>query len=307
MDLVSVERLYKNRTIIAITICIIVLLTVAIFIGNQILNSQKKEEVYHIYFKQYLVGQKIKTQEIIKDVELQAKNAEIKKKKQEIERLPNLTEEGIANMASIYKSETKRVFLTFDDGPSKTVTPLILDLLKKEDIQATFFVLGARVELNPDLVKREYVEGHYIANHGYSHIYSKIYTSPQTVLDEYNKTNTAVQNAIGQQNYNSHLFRFPGGKPGGKYAEIKAGAVDLLKENNIAYVDWNALTGDAEGKTTPEEMLTELKETAKDRNSLVILMHDAGDKKATYQVLPSVIQYLRDEGYEFKNFYDIIK
>lgn len=307
MDLVSVERLYKNRTIIAITICIIVLLIVAIFIGNQILNSQKHEQVYRIYFKQYLLGQKIKTQEIIKDIELQEKNAEIDRKKQEIERLPNLTEEGIANMSSIYKSETKRVFLTFDDGPSKTVTPLILDLLKKEDIKATFFVLGARVELNPDLVKREYIEGHYIANHGYSHIYSQIYISPQTVLEEYNKTNTAVQNAIGQSTYNSHLFRFPGGKAGGKYATIKASAADLLKSNNIAYVDWNALTGDAEGKTTPAEMLTELKETAKDRNSLVILMHDAGDKEATYQVLPSVIQYLRDEGYEFKNFYDIIK
>lgn len=307
MDLVSVERLYKNRTIIAITICIIVLLSVAIFIGNQILNSQKNEQVYRTYFRQYMLGQKIKAQDKINNTELQAKNAEMEKKKQEIERLPNLTEEGIANMASIYKSETKRAFLTFDDGPSKTVTPLILDLLKKEDIKATFFVLGARVELNPDLVKREYIEGHYIANHGYSHIYSQIYTSPQTVLNEYNKTNTAVQNAIGQSTYNSHLFRFPGGKPGGKYAAIKESAADLLKSNNIAYVDWNALTGDAEGKTTPAEMLTELKETAKDRNSLVILMHDAGDKEATYQVLPSVIQYLRDEGYEFKNFYDIIK
>ena len=58
--------------------------------------------------------------------------------------------------------------MTFDDGPSQTVTPVILDTLKKENVKVTFFLLGSRVELNPDIVKREYEEGHYIANHGYA-------------------------------------------------------------------------------------------------------------------------------------------
>ena len=115
-------------------------------------------------------------------------------------------------MDSIYRSETKRAFLTFDDGPS-TVTPTILDTLKQQEIKATFFVLGSNVNAYPETVKRIYEEGHYIANHGYSHVYSSIYSTPQAVLDEYNKCNDAVKNVIGVPEYNSHLFRFPGGFP----------------------------------------------------------------------------------------------
>lgn len=117
---------------------------------------------------------------------------------------------GRKNIENIYHSETKRAFLTFDDGPS-TVTPTILEVLKQENVKASFFVLGSRVEAMPDIIKRIYEEGHYIANHGYSHTYSAIYSSPQAVLDEYNKCNEAVKKAIGKQEYNSHLFRFPGG------------------------------------------------------------------------------------------------
>ena len=220
---------------------------------------------------------------------------------------PVLTQKGKENMSQIYKSDKKRVFLTFDDGPSKTVTIPILDLLKQEKIKATFFVLGSRVELYPDIVKREYEEGHYIANHGYSHIYSQIYSSVQSVLDEYNKTNDAVRKAIGVKEYNSHLFRFPGGVPGGRYAQLKKEAVAELDKNNIAHVDWNALTGDAEGKNSVEELVSELQKTMGEKNSLVILMHDAGNKKTTYEALPTVISMLREKGYEFKSFYDIIK
>lgn len=118
--------------------------------------------------------------------------------------------DGRKNIENIYHSETKRAFLTFDDGPS-AVTPTILEVLKQENVKASFFVLGSRVEAMPDIIKRIYEEGHYIANHGYSHTYSAIYSSPQAVLDEYNKCNEAVKKAIGKQEYNSHLFRFPGG------------------------------------------------------------------------------------------------
>ena len=98
-------------------------------------------------------------------------------------------------MDTIYKSDTKRVFLTFDDGPSP-VTSKILDILKQENVKATFFILGSNVDSRKDVVKRMYEEGHYLANHGYSHTYSKIYSSPQSVLDEYNECNDKVKNAI---------------------------------------------------------------------------------------------------------------
>lgn len=220
--------------------------------------------------------------------------------------LPVLTEQAKAEIENIYHSYSKRVFITFDDGPS-TVTPQILDTLKQENVKATFFVLGSRVEAQPDMVKRMYDEGHFIANHGYSHKYTSIYQSPQTVLDEFNKCNEAVKNAIQVPEYNSHLFRFPGGSVGGKYAEIKSQAIELLKQNDIMYVDWNALTGDAETNNLSIELeIKRLQETTSGKNSVVLLMHDAQAKRVTAEALPQIICYLKEQGYEFKNFYDIM-
>ena len=230
-----------------------------------------------------------------------------KKEAERLAKIPKLTDEGKNNIANIYHSDTKRVFLTFDDGPSSTVTPLILDTLKAENIKATFFLLGSRVELNPEIVKREYEEGHYLASHGYSHVYSQIYASPQSVLDEYNNCIRAIQNAIGVPEYNPHLFRFPGGFKGGKYSKIKEEAHNLLEQNNIVHVDWNALTSDAAGAKTTEEFIAQLEKTVPKYNSVVVLMHDAGNKKATAEALPTIISYFRERGYEFENFYSIIK
>lgn len=215
------------------------------------------------------------------------------------------TDKWKQSVEHIYSSDKKRAFLTFDDGPSD-VTPIILDTLKQENIKATFFVLGQRVEQKPDMVKRMYDEGHFVANHGYSHVYDSIYSSKEAVLDEFNKCNTAVQNAIGDNEYNSHLFRFPGGSIGGKYSELKLQAKDLLKQNGIESVDWNALNGDAEtNDLTPEFELERLQCTVQGKNSVVILMHDSPLKKVTAESLSQLIGYLRNEGYEFNNFYDL--
>ena len=215
------------------------------------------------------------------------------------------TDKWKQSVEHIYSSDKKRAFLTFDDGPSD-VTPIILDTLKQENIKATFFVLGQRVEQKPDMVKRMYDEGHFIANHGYSHVYDSIYSSKEAVLDEFNKCNTAVQNAIGDNEYNSHLFRFPGGFVGGKDSELKLQAKDLLKQNGIESVDWNALNGDAEtNDLTPEFELERLQCTVQGKNSVVILMHDSPLKKVTAESLSQLIGYLRNEGYEFNNFYDL--
>ena len=95
---------------------------------------------------------------------------------------------------------------------------------------------------------------------------------------------------------------------GGKYAKIKEQAIPLLEQNNILYVDWNALTGDSE-KTNPTEeyLMNNLQQTTNEKNSVVILMHDSQAKKITVDCLPKVIEYLKQQGYEFDNFYSIIK
>lgn len=222
-------------------------------------------------------------------------------------KLPNLTQEGIDNINNIYTNGEKIVYLTFDDGPSRTVTPLILDLLRDNNIKATFFVLGSRVGLSPDIVKRAYDEGHYIANHGYSHVYSKIYQSAEYVVEEYYQCEYEIRGAIENDDYVSHLFRFPGGSTGGKYAELKQLAAAYLLDNGSVHIDWNCLTDDSAGAKTREALLERLKVTAEGKNNLVILMHDAGDKILTYEMLQEAIDYLREQGYTFKNFYDVIK
>ena len=276
---------------------ILIIILIFVFIGVivNIYNITRNYKIYKQYEKQ------------LTDIQNQERQKQIEKELARQAKLPKLTEKGKENIEHIYKSETKRAFLTFDDGPS-TVTPSILDTLKSENVKATFFVLGSNVEKHPDMLKRIYDEGHYIANHGYSHVYTSIYASPQSVLDEFYKCNDAVKNAIGEEEYNSHLFRFPGGLSGGKYAEVKQQANQLLRENNIIHVDWNALTGDAEIKEpTIEFEVQRLKETTQGKNSVVILMHDAQAKKVTAEALPQIISYLKEQGYELVNFYDVMK
>lgn len=295
MDLISIKRKYKNirNTIIAIFLITIIIILLIISRENYL---DRLYEKIHISYENQIEQAKIAEQRIAEQ-----------KEAERLAKLPQLTEVGKNNLANIYSSESKRVFLTFDDGPSKIVTTAILDVLKQENVKATFFLLGSRVELYPDIVKRQYDEGHYLASHGYSHVYSQLYASPQSVLDEHNKCMTAIRNAIGEQEYNSHLFRFPGGYTGGKYAQIKEEADLLLEQNEILHVDWNALIADSAGATTTEEFIAELEKTVPKYNSVVVLMHDNGTKQSTAQALPTIIQYFRERGFEFENFYSVIK
>lgn len=292
LDLVEITPRKLNIKKIIITVIIIILIITMCVLGVIAYKKTKKDKLNNT--------ENIIESKIIQKEKAYAHMVEFEEPKKQ-------TQDIREQISNIYHSDTKRVFLTFDDGPSKTVTPLILDLLKQENIKATFFLLGSRAELNPDIVKREYDEGHYIANHGYSHNYTNIYQTPQSVVDEFNATEAAIRNALGNQEYNSYLFRFPGGMPGGKHAQLKAEAAQILEQNGIAHLDWNALTSDAAGAKTSEEMLQNAISTIGEKNSVVILMHDAGDKILTYEMLPNLISYLREKGYEFKNMYDLIE
>lgn len=261
-------------------------------------NLMQRQEVENSGEEQEIAGVEEEVQEdIIEDEEEEQKNL-----------LPVYGEEAKKRMENIYNNDTdeKVAYLTFDDGPSSNITPQILKVLEEEGVKATFFVLGSRVELYPELLRQEYEAGHYIANHSYSHEYSSVYSTPNAVLDEFNRTEVAIRQALGIENYESHLFRFPGGSEGGKYASVKKQAKELLEENGIAHINWNALTRDAEGKPTHESLVSDLKASASGKNSIVVLMHDTGTKQMTADTLPQVIAYLKEEGYTFKNFYDIM-
>lgn len=295
-DLIVTKKKNNKSKIFIILLIICVILILFSIVGIKKINMDNNKD--------------IQVAKIL-DVNINIDTAiKIRQEKQEKEKLKNkdpLSQEQIEKISKIYTAnDGKRVFLTFDDGPSKTVTPLILDLLKKENIKATFFVLGYNVERNPEILKRVYAEGHYIANHGYSHKYNEIYNSVDTVIYEYNKTEQCIKNALDNQNYNSRVFRFPGGSVGGKYNQIKQEAKEVLKQNNVAFLDWNALSNDSAGAHTKEDIMDNITKTVGEKNNVVILMHDASDKILTYETLQDVINFLKNKGYMFKNLYDVL-
>lgn len=195
--------------------------------------------------------------------------------------------------------ENKKVaYLTFDDGPSKTVTPKILDLLAQYDIKATFFVVGKTAESNPDILKRTYEEGHVIGNHSYSHNYNYIYKNVTNFINELKITEEVFKNLLGQ-NYETDLIRFPGGSFGDWKSSFREQVIAL----GYRYIDWNSLNGDAEGHNLSRERLIErFKSTYHGQNELVILMHDTDAKPTTVEALPAIIEFLIEEGYDFGTF-----
>lgn len=239
----------------------------------------------------------------IKTEHVQIAKHDIEKMKSKF--IPEYNENAQEDIKNLYFSTEKVAYLTFDDGPSATITPQILDILKNENVPATFFVVGARVKKYPNLVKRAYEEGHYIANHGYTHTYSEIYKSVDTIFGEYVDCENAVREAIGISDYRMYLFRYPGGSAGGRYADLKSESKGMLNSYGVTYTNWNCMTGDAEGKNTVEDQLNELKATMEGDDTIIVLMHDASDKQTTADALPEIIRYLREQGYTFKNFYEV--
>lgn len=210
-------------------------------------------------------------------------------------------------ISALTKNQEKIAYLTFDDGPTLRATPRVLDILKEEDVKATFFVIGKYVKNHPDLVKRAYDEGHFIANHGYDHSNKKLYESKESFINEITSTDKEIANALGLDDYCSHVFRFPNGFMSPNYHSKKETAAKILKDMGYVYVDWNCLNKDSEKKFSNYQLLNNLKKTAKNKGTLIILMHDTKDVNDTPAVLKQSIAYLKEQGYEFRNFYDFVQ
>lgn len=202
------------------------------------------------------------------------------------------------------KDDKKIAYLTFDDGPSKHSTEKILDILKENDIKATFFTLGSSIDNNDKakkILKRIAKEGHAIGSHGYSHNYSILYPNRKVdlkaVISDFKKNDDILKDMLGKD-FSTRLVRLPGGHSSWN----GTGALDaVLKEKGIWKVDWNALNGDAEGEDFPKEvLLNKLKETVGEQDVVIILMHDTDYKKGTVEYLQSAIDYLKSEGFEFR-------
>ena len=199
----------------------------------------------------------------------------------------------------------KIVFLTFDDGTSKTNTPKVLDILKEEGVKATFFLTGQNIEYGGEearnLVKREFDEGHAIANHSYTHDVKKLY--PNRVLDidafkaDFEKNDKMLKDILGKY-FSTRVIRCPGGYGSWKGMEPLD---EYLSENNMVSIDWTSLNADAEGKRKNAKELTEYAiKTSKGKEMVVLLMHDTYGKEETVKALPAIIKYFKDNGYAFK-------
>ena len=198
----------------------------------------------------------------------------------------------------------KVVYLTFDDGPSTTVTPIILDILKKENVKATFFVIGSVVDSNEqtkELLKREVKEGHAIGNHTYSHDYNYLYPDGiiniENFMGEIEKVNKSFKDILGED-FSTRVIRFPGGYVSWKDDDD---INSLLKEKGYYHIDWNSLSKDSEGGSKlADELIEEIKESVKGREKAIILMHDTYGKEETAKALPKIIAYLKENGYVFR-------
>ncbi|MFM1539511.1 polysaccharide deacetylase family protein [Helcococcus bovis] len=211
-----------------------------------------------------------------------------------------------------YKGK-KIAFLTFDDGPNNVITPHVLDVLKEKNVPATFFMVGHAIgDTTQDTLKRAYNEGHAIGTHSLTHDYETLYPGrvpdPDVVVSEEKQAIKLLKKYLGNE-FESRVFRYPGGHMSWNRKGLKKSDKALAKLN-IHWIDWNTMNGDAQPihdpdlarPTTVDEVIKNFdksKNFTANSDIAVILMHDAADKDLTLKALPSLIDHLKEQGYEF--------
>ena len=200
------------------------------------------------------------------------------------------------------------VYLTFDDGPSEN-TIKILDLLKKYDAHATFFVAGANIPGNEAIIKRMAKEGHTIAVHTYTHDYAGIYKSPEAFWADNKKTRDLIKKLTGQT---PTLMRFPGGASNTVSTAYCPGIMTTLtsqtKSHGYEYFDWNISSGDASGDGLPTKTIYSniMSGIRQNYETPIVLMHDSGAKVTTVKAVALALKKATAEGYVFDALDDTV-
>ena len=196
------------------------------------------------------------------------------------------------------KKNIGTIYLTFDDGPSNN-TSKILDILKQEDIKATFFLVNFNSSYNP-VVKRIYDEGHSIGIHSYTHNYKLIYSSVSAYFDDLNKMNDKIKTITGSD---TKLLRFPGGSSNTISSFNKGIMTTLVKEVTNAgyhYFDWNVDSSDAWSARNSNDVYNNVINNLK-KGTNIVLMHDLSSNEKTVNVLEKIIKDAKEKGYIFAN------
>ena len=181
--------------------------------------------------------------------------------------------------------------LTFDDGPDPRFTPFILDILKEYHVKATFFLMGARAEKYPDIVKRIVDEGHVVGNHTYSHPNLVKEANIETLEREVTNTEESLAKLI---NYRTKLFRAP-------YGFLDNELVEKLKGMDYTVVGWSVDSLD--WQESPPEVIAH-NVLSHFQPGAIVLMHDGaesdGDRTNTIKALRQIISALKKQGIEFE-------
>lgn len=165
----------------------------------------------------------------------------------------------------------RKMYLTFDDGPSPKNTPKVLEILKEKNVKATFFVVGEMAEAHPDMLRQIVAEGHAIGIHSYSHDYQELYASVESFLDDFFRAQETIQEITGIQPV---VYRFPGGSINHYNKEVYEAIVDKMNALGYVYFDWNLSSEDASRGVKPGDLLSNIKAHPRYRHA-VLLMHDA--------------------------------
>lgn len=217
----------------------------------------------------------------------------------------NISAEALAKPQNdCSKGKQKIAFLTFDDGPCINNTEKIVNILKENNIKASFFIVGQKAEENPKAMKILVDNNMCLMPHTYSHDY-KIYKSSNDYFDDLNKCMETIKKLTGKKKFD--YVRIPGGSDNlVSSKKVLSSIRKRLIEHNIHYIDWNVCSGDAEAHYVPKtKIVSNVKKQCANKNMIVILMHDTYYKKTTVESLPEVIKYIKDQGYIFKTFDDI--
>ena len=203
------------------------------------------------------------------------------------EEIPAVNETGMDMENQEMDDRLRKVYLTFDDGPSEE-TDRILDILEEYQVKATFFVTGKPDDKYGDVYRRIVADGHTLGMHSFSHNYSRIYASEEAFREDVEQLRDYLYQETGVK---SDFYRFPGGSSNTVSRTSIQQLITYLNEQNIVYFDWNVSAGDATSEYVSSERITSrVISQVGEYKEAVVLMHDSSDKKSTVEALPMIIE-----------------
>ena len=196
------------------------------------------------------------------------------------------------------KEETKKVaYLTFDDGPSEN-TEKVLDILKSKNIVASFFIIGKDLPENGEKIIKQAVEqGNVVGVHTYSHERNNIYQDREHFFSDYDKAEEILEKILGKK---PTLHRFPWGSNNNRVSYYVDSLIEELKSRGVRSFDWNVSGEDSVSLNVPGSVIfANIKKDLNRFDNPIILLHDSATMQNTVAVLPDIIDYIREQGYEF--------